>query len=233
MTRRNALLTVLAAAFLTLSLVACGPSAAPQTELTAQPTPDTASIEPTAAQEGASVTRGDLAATAAAPAGDAPEDLPAGWVAVTGEALPISLYAPPGWEITESDAFNADLREVDGDGWAQIVVLEEANAELFGLGYQPSMDAATVLDLLLLAFREDGDFGEARAVETLRAESAASVEGHYRPYDEQLMLGVADLSNRAVVVIGHGPARGEVAEDAWARLAPLYEDILESVGEAG
>lgn len=231
MTRQHALLIVLTAGILLLSLAGCGPSA-PQTGLTPEPT--AAPVNPGASSggQGASVTRGELPPPAEPTAQQGAESVPPGWAEVAGEALPVSLYAPPGWELAESDAFNADLREVDGEGWAQIIILEEANAELFGLGYQPSMDAATVLDLLLLAFREDGDFGEVRTIEPLQAQGAAAVEGHYRPYDEQLMLGVAGLPNRAVVVIGHGPEPGESGQEAWARLAPLYEDMLASVGEA-
>ncbi|HLV45096.1 MAG TPA: hypothetical protein VKY39_09070, partial [Aggregatilineales bacterium] len=60
MTRQHALLIVLTAGILLLSLAGCGPSAAPQTGLTPEPTSAPANPGASSGGQGASVTRGEL-----------------------------------------------------------------------------------------------------------------------------------------------------------------------------
>src|SRR5690606_30160580 len=107
---------------------------------------------------------------------------------------------------------------------------DETSAPRLGIEYRANVDAATILQELLVTFREDGDFTVHREVEVAGGYTAAISEGVWRPFDERLVVGVVALPDRAVVLTGHGPASSEEGGDEeWARLRPLYEGMLQGI----
>lgn len=227
-THRTLAITVIGL-LIALGLQACNLPAARQAQTPAAPDL-TLPAESTAGASAPTADASTPAAGNATPTASAAEGgLPPGWVAQPIDALGLNVATPEGWELEVVNDTNAHLRETGGEGWLQLMVLNAENAGEMGLDYQPQTSAVEMLSSLLVAFREDGDFTAAQPVDTAGGLAAATSEGQYQPYGERLMLTVVTLPDRAVFLIGHGPALDADPDAAWARLQPIYADMVQSV----
>lgn len=221
--------TIVIALLAALGLQACNLPAAQQAQTPPAPgeTPPAESTAEDASSAGASTPAPASDATPTASAAES--SLPPGWAAQDIAALGLTVSTPEGWELEVVDDTNAHLRETGGEGWLQLMVLNAENAEVLGIDYNPQMSATDLLEGLLVAFREDGDFTAAQPLDTAGGFSAATSEGQYQPYGERLMLTVVTLPGRAAFLIGHGPALDIDPDAEWARLQPIYTDIVKSI----
>src|SRR5690606_23222114 len=214
------------------TLAARNPPAAQQATPTTPPSPPA-----TQASEPAPAPAEPTAPPVEPGAGDGADDSAVSseaWPLLTSAELNLTVRAPEGWELTPTDDHSAIVREVEGYGRAELTVLDETSAPRLGIEYRANTDAATILQDLLVAFREDGDFTVHREVEVAGGYTAAISEGSWRPYDERLVVGVVALPDRAVVLTGHGPTSSEEGGDEeWARLRPLYEGMLQGIAPEG
>jgi hypothetical protein len=155
--------------------------------------------------------------------------LPEGWRETSNPDLGLAFALPDGWEVLPGGPFALDLRETAGDGWAQVALLDDTTAADWDLSVQPGTGPEVVLDALLAALREDGDFTAPRPVETRAGHPALASEGTYHLLDEQLLVAVVSLPDRIVIVTGHGGERPPDPDREWSRLRPIYERIIWSL----
>ena len=182
-------------------------------------------------QTGAEPAAGSAATGTAPAAGEAP--VPAGWAAYSSDSLGLAMLLPEGWESLQSGEYTLDLHEAGGDGWAQLTVLTGENARSLGISFEPGATSAELLDTLLLAFREDGDFSAPTELQTASGDTLAFSGGVYEPHREQLLIAAKALPGRAAILVGHGPPAGAEGEGAeWARLSEVYLQIAESIEAA-
>lgn len=153
---------------------------------------------------------------------------PAGWSVLESAELELSLYLPPGWEAAGAGR-QLDLRETGSDGWIEIRILDDGNEAEWGFDYRPGSPSDELMEMLLAGLRENGDFEDARPLQTRGGQSASLSAGTYQVFDERLVVGVIGLPDRAVVLLGHGSEGVAGPDDTWARLAPLYEQVLASI----
>jgi len=144
-------------------------------------------------------------------------DVPGGWETYRSDELSLSLYYPAEWEPLTTSA-------------------DKANADEWGIGYTPGMLTEDLIDILLAASREDGDFEVDQPLLTRTGATARVTTGSYHVFDEMILIGVIGLPDRAIVLVGHnaepvGPTDdgAEPPEQSWARLEPLYEQVLWSI----
>ncbi len=163
-------------------------------------------------------------------------DVPGGWETYRSDELSLSLYYPAEWEPLTTSADKIDIRGADGSAWIEIHVVDEANADEWGIGYTPGMLTEDLIDILLAASREDGDFEVDQPLLTRTGATARVTTGSYHVFDEMILIGVIGLPDRAIVLVGHnaepvGPTDdgAEPPEQSWARLEPLYEQVLWSI----
>lgn len=149
--------------------------------------------------------------------------LPEGWVEFEGEPLRVSLGYPEGWEVVPYDTHKMDLRLPGTDGWMEIEVIDAESDDTFSLEYAPGMSAEALLNVLLNAAREDGDFGEATPFETRTGADTWIAEGSYTLLSDRVLIGVMALPDRAILVKGHSPIRDEVWDSA---LMDVYRNML-------
>lgn len=155
--------------------------------------------------------------------------LPEGWTEQTNAELDVTFALPPGWEVAPEESHTIGLRETGGDGWAQVSVLDEETSTRWGIAYREGMPAAWVLDALLGALREDGDFTAPAPVETREGYEALASEGVYHVMGERLLVAVVGLPDRTIVVLGHGGETPDDPDAEWSRLRPLYERLVWSI----
>jgi hypothetical protein len=230
-TRRLSRRGVLFLALITAGLTsACSPSGDASPAGTAAPTAIEATPENgvTASPPG-----GETALPGESPTPTAAPEITTGWPEYTSPDLGITLLIPEGWEALPTGPQMIDLRETGGEGWMQVRAVNADSAAEFGFTYEPGSGAAAVLDALLSGLREDGDFSTPRTVETRAGQPALIVEGRYYVLDERLLVGVTTFEDRAVVFTGHGAEGPDAPNDAWGRLAPIYEAIITSSSLAG
>ncbi|HQA68942.1 MAG TPA: hypothetical protein PK801_11495 [Aggregatilineales bacterium] len=228
MSRYQHTLTTILALLVALTLAACNlPAAQQATPAAPTPPPATSASELTPAPAEPTAPPAEPGANDGAEDGTASSET---WPTLTSAELNLAIRAPEGWELTPADDHSAIVREVEGYGRAELTVLDETSAPRLGIEYRANVDAATILQELLVTFREDGDFTVHREVEVAGGYTAAISEGVWRPFDERLVVGVVALPDRAVVLTGHGPASSEEGGDEeWARLRPLYEGMLQGI----
>jgi hypothetical protein len=230
-TRRFSRWGVLVLVLITIGLTsACSPGGDASPAGTAAPT--TAEVAPE------SVVTASPPGRETAPPGESPTptaapEITTGWPEYTSSDLGITLLIPEGWEALPTGPQVIDLRETDGEGWMQVRAVDADSAAEFGFAYEPGSGAAAVLDALLAGLREDGDFSTPRTIETRAGQTALIVEGRYYVLDERLLVGVTAFADRAVVFTGHGAEGPDTPNDAWGRLAPVYEAIIASTSPAG
>ncbi len=204
-------------------LAGCRPTVAVEegTPLTATPQPDNAlALAPTFSPY-------------PSPAATPTPDLPLGWQAHAAAEQGLEIYVPPAWEVTSLDAYHLDLREVDGMGWLEIGVLDEASEAEWGLDYRPAMRADELMTVLLNALRQNGDFEEAYPLLTRTGRTAWISTGTYKVLNERLLIGTVGLWERAIIVIGHGSEGAAEADEEWERLSAIYEQIMWSITPQG
>ncbi len=227
LSRRAVLFLVLVTAGFTSG---CSPGGDASPAGTAAPTAIEAAPESgvtTSAPGGETVPPGESPTPTTAP------EITTGWPEYTSSDLGITLLIPEGWEALSTGPQVIDLRETGGEGWMQVRAVDAGSAAELGFSYEPGSSAATVLDALLSGLREDGDFSTPRTIETRSGQTALIVEGRYYVLDERLLVGVTAFEDRAVVFTGHGAEGPDAPNDAWGRLAPIYEAIIVSTSPAG
>ncbi len=167
------------------------------------------------------------------PAPTSTPDLPDGWQEYSSADLGLKVYVPPRWEARPFDAHHLEVREIDSIGWLEIGVVDEASEAEWGLDYRPTMRADELMDILLAALRQNGDFEEARPLLTREGRTARVSTGTYAVLNERLLIGVVSLRERAIIVIGHGSEGAADADEEWERLAAIYERIVWSITPQG
>ncbi len=148
---------------------------------------------------------------------------PDGWSEYQSDEVGLSLYYPPGWEVVPYTDHKFDVRETGGDGWAEINLIDTSNDEDFSLEYTPGTDAQVLVNVILAAAREDGDFGEAGRLDTRAGLTAWIGEGTHELLSERELMGIIALSNRVILLIGHAALQDETWD---ARLIDTYRTIL-------
>lgn len=216
---RHTLITIA----LLLLLTGCRPAAATEGD-----TPPTATP-----QQGSIPTFAPTYSPYPSPAAMPTPDLPIGWLAHTAAEQGLEVYVPPGWTVTSLDAHHLDMREADSVGWLEIGVVDEASEAEWGLDYHPAMRADALMEVLLAALRQNGDFEEAYPLLTRTGRTAWISTGTYNVLNERLLIGVIGLQERAIVIIGHGSEGAAEADEEWDRLSVIYEQIVWSITPQG
>jgi hypothetical protein len=152
-------------------------------------------------------------------------DLPGGWETYRSDGLAISLYHPLKWEAAPYDDHKLDLLETQGQGWIEIDALDTTTMDRWGLQYTPGMSAKSVLDALAQAARENGVFEAEHQIENRSGLEAWAVEGHYDALNDFVLIAAVALSDRGIIVVGHGGAD----EAEWERLRPIYQQVVWSI----
>lgn len=222
--------------FLVLVLVAAGLITACSPGVDAPPAATSPPAPATDGPENVTPTPSTDAETAPPGASPAPTDEPdplAGWVEYTSSDLGLTLYMPEGWEATPGGLQVLNLRQPDGGGWIQVRTVTAASADDLGLAEMPGLDAPQILDTLLAALREDGDFSAPYTLDTETGGTALAVEGQYYVLNERLLVAVLSGSEQAVVFTGHGPEDQDASGDGWEQLVSIYETIIRNTTSSG
>lgn len=148
---------------------------------------------------------------------------PDGWIEYQSLLLELALHYPPGWEIRPSDDRKFEVREISGDGWIDINVVDESNDEDFSLSYSPGASSDALLGIILSAARQEGEFEDAQSVDTRTDIPAVMTEGTYELMAERELIAVMALPDRVILAVGHAPIREEVWD---ANLIQIYETIV-------
>jgi hypothetical protein len=163
-------------------------------------------------------------------------DVPDGWETYRSDELALLLYHPAEWNALTTSADKIDIRGAEGSAWVEIHVVDETNADEWGIDYTTGMSTEDLIETLLAASREDGDFEVDQPLLTRTGAEARVTTGSYHVFDEMILVGVLGLPDRAIVLVGHnaepvGPTDdgAEPPEQTWARLEPLYEQVLWSL----
>lgn len=139
--------------------------------------------------------------------------------------LKVQLFHPEGWERLPYNDHQFDLRESAGEGWIEIKVIDQESDHLWGLDYIPSTQAKDLLNTLLDAARQDGSFADPQPLLTPSGRTIWISTGEYDLLNDQVMIGIHGLPDRAIVALGHS----EIEAGEWDRLAPIYEAIIASI----
>lgn len=153
---------------------------------------------------------------------------PAGWSTLESAELGLSLYLPPGWEAASAGR-QLDVHETDGEGWIEIRVLDDETDAEWGFDYRSGSSPDDLIEVLLSGLRENGDFEDARLLQTRGGQSASFSTGTYQVFNERLLVGVVAFPDRAAVLLGHSSEGVTDPDGPWARLALLYEQVLASI----
>ena len=194
-----------------------------------------------AAPPGSDVTQpaATVGATEAAIAGNESESLPTitptpipvpdGWVEHTSNALDLRMALPPDWGSVFDEDTRLDLRRDVDNGWVEINRIDGETADEWSVDYSPGMEAAYLLNQLLPALREEGDFSDPRPIHMANGAMAWATDGTYELLEDMLFVAVIGYADHALLILGHG---GDET-DAWAgELVPLYETIVQHIGAA-
>jgi hypothetical protein len=157
-------------------------------------------------------------------------DLPTGWSAYSSPELGLTLYVPAGWEAVPATGSTLDLWERSGgQGWMEISPITEASTAAWGFTYQAGTQAEGLMDTLVASFGDDGEFEAHRPILTRDGRTARVAQGIYHVYDEELLIGAIALADRAIIIRGHGVEESDNRLAEWARLLPIYEQIVWSI----
>src|SRR5574341_871866 len=213
-------------------LAACGNGQVPASPSTAAgPTVENAGVALTAQGQGSDSIQfansgSALPATTASGPTLTPTPLPpppGGWIEYQSAPLRLTLHYPPGWEVRPSDDQRFEVREISGDGWIDINVVDESNDEDFSLTYSPGASADALMGIVLSAARQEGEFEDAQSVETRTGISAVMTEGTYELMTERELIAIMGLPDRVILAVGHAPIR----DDVWdANLIQTYQIIV-------
>ncbi len=201
-----------------------------------EPTPTPTAVESAAEEFSPTETpAADPTATATLTPSPTP-DVPDGWDTYRSDELSLSFYYPADWDPLTTGTGKIDIRGADGSAWAEIHIVDESNADEWGIGYTPGMSTEDLIAVLLAASREDGDFEVDQPLLTRTGLTARFTTGSYHVFDEMILVGVIGLPDRAIVLVGHnaepvGPTDdgAEPPDQSWGRLEPLYEQVLWSI----
>ncbi|MBN1120469.1 MAG: hypothetical protein JXJ17_05285 [Anaerolineae bacterium] len=201
-----------------------------------EPTPTPTVVESAAEESSPTETPAADPTATVTPSPSPTPDVPDGWDTYRSDELSLSLYYPAEWEPLTTSADKIDIRGADGSAWVEIHIVDETNADEWGIGYTPGMLTEDLIEILLAASREDGDFEVDQPLLTRTEATARVTTGSYHVFDEMILIGVIGLPDRAIVLVGHnaepiGPTDdgAEPPEQSWARLEPLYEQVLWSI----
>ncbi len=159
-------------------------------------------------------------------------DIPPGWEPYTSASMALTLYHPAAWTVTAPTPARLDLRDLSGDAWMEVGLLNVDTGAAWGIDYHPGLSAGDLLDAYLGALSEDGSFEPSRPLTTREGRTVRVSTGAYYLMNERLMVAVLALTDHAYVVLGHGPegsADAEASSGAWLRLAPDYEFVIQSL----
>jgi hypothetical protein len=146
-------------------------------------------------------------------------------VTYRSDTLAISLYHPAEWEAVPHGDRKVDLQEKQGQGWIELTVLDATTMDRWSLDYAPGMSAEAIIGELASAARENGAFDDPRPIESRSGLSAWAVQGHYDVLDENMLIAAISMSDRGIILTGHGGA--DAAQ--WQLIAPIYEQIVWSI----
>jgi hypothetical protein len=170
------------------------------------------------AQNAVPATASPSAAVTSTPAGDPPE----GWLEYANPEMHLRLYHPPDWEVTLPQANLITVRSPDGIGWLEISIVDAANAHEFSVPPETVSNAEAMIQSLLSAAVQEGDFAPAYRFDTRFGANAWATQGTYTIMEDNLWFAVIEQRDRAVLARGHA---AESVEDWATSLIPLYEQI--------
>lgn len=153
-------------------------------------------------------------------------DPPPEWQEYSDANTGLSFYYPPDWEVIPYDEHKIDVREGQGDGWIEISTVDATNAELWNVTPEMLKQPHTMIDALLGAAQEDGEFAPAQSIPSRIGGEVWSSQGAYEVLNDKLWIGVTALSDRAVVALGHGTDESEGWDSA---MIPTYQNIIWSI----
>ncbi len=163
------------------------------------------------------------------PAPSPTPDVPSGWSSYDNAELGLRVYVPGGWEPLTSGSHQLVLREIDGDGWIEINVIDETSEAMWGVDYHNGLLPDELLGQLLLALGENGEFEAPHPLLTREGRTARFSTGVYDLLSEQLMVAAISLPERAILVVAHGSEGPDLSTDDWLRLLPIYKQIVWSI----
>jgi hypothetical protein len=148
---------------------------------------------------------------------------PDGWIEYQSAPLALTLHYPPGWEARPVDDRKVELREISGDGWIDINVVDPSNDEDFSLVYSLGASAEDLMGVIVSAAREEGEFEDPKSVDTRTGIPAITTEGTFELIAERELIAVMALPDRVLLAVGHAPIR----DDVWdTSLIQTYETIV-------
>jgi hypothetical protein len=152
----------------------------------------------------------------------------AGWQSYQDANLNVAFFHPEIWEVTALGTEALDIRQPDGHGWMQLMVLSGTGNNDFALTYTPGMTGDSLIAALLPSAREDGTFSDPQSLATRSAQPAWLIEGHNDMHNEETIIAALGLPQRGIILICHG---GELPED-WPALSEVYKGIIGSLEAA-
>jgi len=151
-------------------------------------------------------------------------DVPEGWSTFESSALALSLAYPGGWDAQPVNEEKLDIIQQNSDAWIEFILLDEETADDWSLTFEPDADPTSVIDTLITASSQDGEYGSPRIIQTRGGSQVAVADGQDNLFSERILIGVLTRTENWLLIIGHGTED----LDTWEDLLPVYEGIIAS-----